>query len=56
MTITISALAQACGAEILGGNGDTAMLHHPSYDFDDNAIPAGCSWWAGMVETRMPVA
>ena len=44
------------GAYILVGNGDTAMLHHPSYDFDDNAIPAGCSWWAGMVETRMPVA
>ena len=44
------------GAYILVGNGDTAMVHHPAYDFDDNAIPAGCSWWAGMAEARMPVA
>ncbi|MCL4675965.1 MAG: M20/M25/M40 family metallo-hydrolase, partial [Pararhodobacter sp.] len=44
------------GAYILIGNGDTAMVHHPKYDFDDNAIPAGCSWWAGIVENRMPVA
>jgi len=44
------------GAYILVGNGDTAMVHHPQYDFDDNVIPAGCSWWAGMVESRMPAA
>ena len=43
------------GAYILVGNGDTAMVHHPAYNFDDNAIPAGCSWWAGIVEQRMPV-
>jgi amidohydrolase len=34
------------GAYILIGNGDTAMVHHPKYNFDDNAIPAGASWWA----------
>ncbi|KGJ03738.1 hippurate hydrolase [Paracoccus halophilus] len=44
------------GAYIFIGNGDTAMVHHPAYDFDDNAIPAGSSWYAGMVEARMPVA
>ena len=44
------------GAYILVGNGDTAMVHHPQYDFDDNVIPAGCSWWAGIIETAMPVA
>ena len=44
------------GAYILMGNGDTAMVHHPEYNFDDDAIPAGCSWWAEMVETRMPMA
>jgi hippurate hydrolase len=38
------------------GNGDTAMVHHPAYNFDDNAIPFGSSWYAGMVETRMPAA
>jgi len=43
------------GAYILIGNGDTAMVHHPAYNFDDDAIPAGCSWWAGIVEGRMPV-
>ncbi len=43
------------GAYIFVGNGDTAMVHSPNYDFDDNAIPAGSSWYAGMVEARMPV-
>ena len=44
------------GAYILVGNGDTAMVHNPAYDFNDEAIPAGCSWWAEVVERRMPVA
>jgi amidohydrolase len=44
------------GAYILVGNGDTAMVHHPQYNFDDDAIPAGCSWWAGIVERRLPAA
>ncbi|MCC6000380.1 MAG: amidohydrolase [Pararhodobacter sp.] len=48
-------LEERPGAYILVGNGDTAMVHHPAYDFDDNAIPAGCSWWAGIVERRMPL-
>ncbi|HHB80610.1 MAG TPA: amidohydrolase [Aliiroseovarius sp.] len=49
-------LEERPGAYILVGNGDTAMVHHPEYNFDDNAIPAGCSWWAEVVETRMPAA
>jgi len=49
-------LEERPGAYILVGNGDTAMVHHPAYDFDDNAIPAGCSWWAEIVESRMPAA
>jgi hippurate hydrolase len=44
------------GAYIFLGNGDTAMVHHPAYNFDDNAIPFGSSWYAGMVEARMPAA
>ncbi len=44
------------GAYIFMGNGDTAMVHHPAYNFDDNAIPFGSSWYAGMVEARMPAA
>ncbi|MEQ6203637.1 M20 aminoacylase family protein [Sulfitobacter sp. HNIBRBA2951] len=42
------------GAYILVGNGDTAMVHHPLYNFNDDVIPAGCSWWAGIAEQRMP--
>jgi hippurate hydrolase len=44
------------GAYILVGNGATANVHHPAYDFDDEAIPAGCSWWAELVERRLPAA
>ena len=44
------------GAYIFLGNGDTAMVHHPAYNFDDSAIPFGSSWYAGMVEARMPAA
>jgi len=49
-------LEERPGAYIFLGNGDSAMVHHPAYNFDDNAIPFGSSWYAGMVETRMPVA
>ena len=44
------------GAYILVGNGDTAPVHTPRYDFNDEVIPAGCSWWAELVERRMPAA
>ena len=47
-------LEERPGAYILVGNGDSASVHHPEYNFDDEAIPAGCSWWAGIVEQRMP--
>ena len=42
------------GAFIFIGNGDTAGLHHPGYDFNDDAIPAGVAFWARLVETAMP--
>ncbi|MEO1176347.1 MAG: hypothetical protein AAFV87_04180, partial [Pseudomonadota bacterium] len=32
------------------------MSSLPEYDFNDEAIPAGCSWWAEIVERRMPAA
>ena len=41
------------GAYIMIGNGDGATVHHPAYDFDDAAIPAGCSWFAQVVEDRL---
>ncbi|WP_146344683.1 M20 aminoacylase family protein [Falsiphaeobacter marinintestinus] len=49
-------LEERPGAYILVGNGDTAMVHHPEYNFNDEAIPAGCSWYAELVEQRMPSA
>jgi hippurate hydrolase len=42
------------GAFIFMGNGDTANLHHPAYDFNDGAIPFGASYWVRLVETAMP--
>ncbi|MGD9802782.1 MAG: M20 aminoacylase family protein [Hyphomicrobiaceae bacterium] len=44
------------GAFIFMGNGSTAGLHHPAYDFNDEAIPVGVSYWARLVETAMPAA
>jgi amidohydrolase len=41
------------GAFIFIGNGDTAGLHHPAYDFNDDAIPVGASFWARLVETAL---
>ena len=42
------------GAYILLGNGDTAGVHHPAYDFNDAALPYGVSLWVRMIETGMP--
>ncbi|WP_162559914.1 M20/M25/M40 family metallo-hydrolase, partial [Tritonibacter mobilis] len=44
------------GAYIFLGNGDTAMCHHPAYQFDDSAIPLGCSWFVELCERRMPAS
>ncbi|TDK43072.1 M20 aminoacylase family protein [Antarcticimicrobium luteum] len=49
-------LEQRPGAYIFLGNGDTPMCHHPAYRFDDAAIPLGCSWFAELIERRMPAA
>jgi amidohydrolase len=48
-------LAERPGAFLFIGNGDSADLHSPLYEFNDGAIPAGCSWFAEMAERRMPV-
>ncbi|MEX2319113.1 MAG: M20 aminoacylase family protein [Bauldia sp.] len=42
------------GAFVFIGNGDTAGLHNPAYDFNEEAIPVGCSYWVRLVETAMP--
>jgi amidohydrolase len=41
------------GAFIFCGNGDTAGLHHPAYDFNDDAIVYGTSYWIKLVENTL---
>lgn len=51
-----SFLAQARpGAFIWCGNGDSAGLHHPAYNFNDEAIPYGTSYWIKLVENTLVV-
>ena len=47
-------LEERPGAYIFLGNGDTAACHHPAYNFDEEAIPFGSSWYASVIEMRMP--
>jgi hippurate hydrolase len=41
------------GAFIFVGNGDSAGLHHPAYNFNDETIPVGTSYWVRLVETAL---
>jgi len=41
------------GAFIFVGNGDSAGLHHPGYNFNDELIPVGTSYWVKLVETAL---
>jgi amidohydrolase len=41
------------GAFIWVGNGASAGLHHPEYNFNDEAIPFGTSYWVRLVETAL---
>ncbi|MGZ2475104.1 amidohydrolase [Sinorhizobium medicae] len=41
------------GAFVFIGNGDTAGLHHPAYDFNDEVIPHGISYWVKLAEARL---
>ncbi len=46
-------LEQRPGAFIFCGNGDTAGLHHPAYNFNDDAIVFGTSYWIKLVENTL---
>ncbi|RWO86340.1 M20 aminoacylase family protein [Mesorhizobium sp.] len=41
------------GAYILLGNGSTAGLHNPAYDFNDEALSYGIGYWVNLVETTL---
>ncbi|MBN9445235.1 MAG: amidohydrolase [Bosea sp.] len=47
-------LEERPGAFINIGNGDSAGLHHPAYEFNDKAIPVGVNYWASLIEISMP--
>jgi len=47
-------LLERPGAFIFAGNGDSAGLHHPEYDFNDDLIPYGSSYWVRLIETALP--
>lgn len=45
-------MLKACpGAFFFLGNGDSASLHSPHYNFDDRNIISGAVFWCGLVET-----
>jgi amidohydrolase len=46
-------LQERPGAFIFVGNGDSAGLHHPAYDFNDETIPVGTSYWVRLAETAL---
>jgi hippurate hydrolase len=48
-------LNEVPGAMINIGNGPSAGLHHPAYDFNDEAIAWGCSYWCELVRQRLPL-
>jgi amidohydrolase len=41
------------GAFVFIGNGDSAGLHHPAYNFNDEVIVYGTSYWVRLVETTL---
>jgi len=44
------------GCYLFVGNGDTAGLHQPNYDFDDATAPYGASFFARLAERALPMA
>ena len=43
------------GAFAFIGNGESAALHHPGFDFNDAILPVGISYWTRLVETALPL-
>ena len=48
-------LQERPGAYIYLGQGESAGLHHPEYDFNDELLPIGASFFAKLVETALTV-
>lgn len=43
------------GAFVFIGNGNSAGLHHPAFDFNDEIIPVGMQYWTDLVSARTMV-
>jgi amidohydrolase len=39
-----------------GGGPNSCMIHNPRYDFNDEILPVGASYWATLVEAALPRA
>ena len=48
-------LQKRSGAYLFMGQGPSAGLHHPEYNFNDDVAPVGASFFARLVETAQPV-
>ncbi len=48
-------LRRVPGAYVFIGNGDTAGLHNPKYDFNDAAIAHGVAYWIELAKRALPV-
>ena len=51
-------LQEKPGAYIWIGNGDgegSCMVHNPGYDFNDEILPIGATWWVKLTETSLPL-
>lgn len=46
-------LNQCKGSYISIGNGDSAGLHSPFYNFNDDILPVGASFWARLTEQQL---
>jgi hippurate hydrolase len=49
-------LEERPGNTMLIGNGPSANVHHPKFDFNDAALPYGIAYFAQLVEVGMPIA
>lgn len=50
-------LQEKPGAYIWIGNGDgegSCMVHNPGYDFNDEILPLGATWWVRLAEKSLP--
>jgi amidohydrolase len=47
-------LRRVPGAYVFVGNGDSAGLHNPRYDFNDAALPHGVAYWIELAKRALP--